>query len=251
MNEIHKIQKTPSFPFYPKDWLSDINVQSLSHEEKGIYLDMLCYSWLDDLPDDAKVIAKILRCDSSAIIQSIIDRFFTVKKGKIFNKKIEKIKQELIEFRKKKSEAGKLGNAKRWGKKKVSQCDDFATRKQHRKTSPPTPSSIPTPINKEKNIIKKENTPKQKSEKFFKDVELQTQEYFTLIDHLGNKGIPENIAMEEIAKFVSYWTELNSTGRKQKWEMQKTFEINRRLANWFSNYKNFNGGNEGGGMAFI
>lgn len=43
----------------------------------------------------------------------------------------------------------------------------------------------------------------------------------------------------EIRKFVSYWTELNKSGTKQRWQQEKTFEVNRRLNTWFSNIKNF------------
>lgn len=34
--------KTPSFQFYPADWLSDITVRSLTPEERGIWFDMIC-----------------------------------------------------------------------------------------------------------------------------------------------------------------------------------------------------------------
>jgi hypothetical protein len=40
-------------------------------------------------------------------------------------------------------------------------------------------------------------------------------------------------------EFCDYWTESNKDGFKMKYEMQKTFDISRRLAKWNSN--NFNG----------
>lgn len=41
----------------------------------------------------------------------------------------------------------------------------------------------------------------------------------------------------EINKFVRYWTEKNKSGTKEKWEQEKAFEIERRLATWFDNVK--------------
>lgn len=43
----------------------------------------------------------------------------------------------------------------------------------------------------------------------------------------------------EIQLFHDYWTEHNHTGTKEKWQMQKTFEVARRLQTWFSRVKGF------------
>jgi len=37
--------------------------------------------------------------------------------------------------------------------------------------------------------------------------------------------------------FISYWTEKNKSGKKMKFEMEKTFDINRRMKRWESNEK--------------
>jgi hypothetical protein len=46
----------------------------------------------------------------------------------------------------------------------------------------------------------------------------------------------ENIHVEivdrELSKFVLYWTETNSTGKKQRWQLQPTFDVKRRLRTW-------------------
>lgn len=57
----------------------------------------------------------------------------------------------------------------------------------------------------------------------------------TLVSALVARGIPEQFVRSEIAKFCAYWTELNKTGTKQKWEMQETFQVKRRLSTWFQN----------------
>ena len=40
---------------------------------------------------------------------------------------------------------------------------------------------------------------------------------------------------EMINQFVNHWTESNKSGRLMKFEMQKTFDISRRLAKWKAN----------------
>lgn len=82
-------------------------------------------------------------------------------------------------------------------------------------------------------------TPREIASRFFSE----NTEQESVISKLIENGMPENIARGEIQRFVDYWIELNPTGKKQRWEMQKTFEVQRRLATWFRNttsYQNKN-----------
>ena len=45
----------------------------------------------------------------------------------------------------------------------------------------------------------------------------------------------EKISDEQIRNFIYWWTESNEGGRKMKFEMQKTFDIKRRLIKWRDN----------------
>lgn len=65
----------------------------------------------------------------------------------------------------------------------------------------------------------------------------EKQEEF--ISKLLEKGVNEQVARQEVKKFVSYWTELNGSGSKQRWQMQKTFEVQKRLATWFGKVGKF------------
>lgn len=56
---------------------------------------------------------------------------------------------------------------------------------------------------------------------------------------LVEKGVDEKIAWIEIGKFISYWTEKTKSGKKVRWELEKTFELKRRLATWFNNAAKF------------
>ena len=47
----------------------------------------------------------------------------------------------------------------------------------------------------------------------------------------------KNIVMtgKDMQEFVLYWTEPNKSGTKEKWEMEKTFDVRRRLIKWMDN----------------
>ena len=53
------------------------------------------------------------------------------------------------------------------------------------------------------------------------------------------QGSKKDIIWREIQKFTNYWTELNGSGTKQRWQTEKTFEVDRRLVTWFGNVKEF------------
>jgi hypothetical protein len=44
---------------------------------------------------------------------------------------------------------------------------------------------------------------------------------------------------EMVRKFFDYWSELNKSQTKMRWELEKTFEISKRLSTWSSRDKTF------------
>lgn len=81
-----------------------------------------------------------------------------------------------------------------------------------------------------------ETTPAQEMNNFLSSEERQER----LISGLTERGIPEVVARSEIKKFINYWSEKTKTGRKQRWETEKTFELRRRLTTWFSRIQTIN-----------
>lgn len=75
--------------------------------------------------------------------------------------------------------------------------------------------SAPTPSDEAKDFF--QNDGKQKS----------------MIDFLVSRGCQPEFARAELFKFISYWTEKTLSGKKERWQTQKTFEIKRRLITWF------------------
>lgn len=58
-----------------------------------------------------------------------------------------------------------------------------------------------------------------------------------VIGELGKQcedaGIPQTFVIREMVKFKNYWTEPSQNGKKVRWELEKFFDVKRRLGTWF------------------
>lgn len=71
---------------------------------------------------------------------------------------------------------------------------------------------------------------------------LEDEKYFAkIVDFISEKtNLSAVVILQELRKFRSYWSELNGAGTKQRWQLEKTFELKRRLSTWFRNAEKFN-----------
>ena len=111
-----KENKSPAFQFYARDFLTDINVQLMSMEERGIYITLLAFAWLENgVPNDISVLSRLCgnppKFEESMI--SVMNCFYELD-GRLYNKRMESIRLEQKEKRVKASEAGKKGAKIRW-----------------------------------------------------------------------------------------------------------------------------------------
>lgn len=85
---------------------------------------------------------------------------------------------------------------------------------------------------------KRPTTPAEIARDFF--FQVQNPESRNGVFHDYEKMFDSNIS--EMVKFADYWTEPTPSGKKQKWEIQKTFEVGRRARTWMRNSeKDFRG----------
>ena len=49
---------------------------------------------------------------------------------------------------------------------------------------------------------------------------------------INNDEYEEKYGIEMIQEFIDYWTEMMPNGKKQRWEKEKAFDVNRRLITW-------------------
>lgn len=59
-------------------------------------------------------------------------------------------------------------------------------------------------------------------ELFDKNIEIPTNQFTTLLE-------------QEKEKFLGYWCEKNYNGKKERWQMEKVFDVKRRWRRWLSN----------------
>lgn len=79
-------------------------------------------------------------------------------------------------------------------------------------------------------------TPAQEARDFFEGINVDE-----LLEEFNKKTtIPQELLAREVIKFATYWTEKNKSGTKQRWELESTFEVKRRLATWFAKIREFN-----------
>ena len=119
--------KIPAFPFYPKDWLTDELVISMTRDERSMYFDLLCHMWTHSrdqcsIENDHAHISRVLgepvaKVDAMMkLIQHPGRTKFAEKKGKYISRKLQKVRRELVRRSKaNKERATKAANA-RWSK---------------------------------------------------------------------------------------------------------------------------------------
>lgn len=109
-------EKAPAFQFYPKDFLTDGNVVTMSLQERGAYITLLCICWQEQmLPVDEVKLARMVGLPPSAFrkIWPSIRQCFTLKGDAYLHKRLdaEREKQEL--HRRRQSDKGKASAAAR------------------------------------------------------------------------------------------------------------------------------------------
>jgi uncharacterized protein YdaU (DUF1376 family) len=231
------MNKSPAFQFYPNNWLSSPSVMLMSPSEEGAYIRLLAYSWESGLPDDDNQLAILSRLGNAWHEGSgeILRKCFIKVEGRLWNERLllEKRKQE--DF---KDEMTKAAN-KRWGKRKSGGIRRHSVgNAKGKKTEIGRESSISI-FSSVDNTPSKEGvvqTPQKKMKEFIEMVKAGGDEFKNFCGRISElKTLPISMVQAEVSGFVEKWTELTRDGKRQKWELEKTFEVQKRLGTWFSN----------------
>lgn len=102
------------FPFYYGDYLKD--TMQLSAERHGIYLLLMIHCWqngfIEDDIDSLSIISKVSTDNLS--LKYILDRYFTQKEEKYYQKRITKERERAEDNKKKRSEKARKAANIRW-----------------------------------------------------------------------------------------------------------------------------------------
>lgn len=114
----------PYFPLYVADYEAD--TAHLTLEEDGAYLRLLRLCWRTpgcSIPADPKWIARMMRVTWECyerVVAPIINEFLTHKNNRYFSPRLQREMERINATSKARSDAGKLGNEKRWEKEGAS-----------------------------------------------------------------------------------------------------------------------------------
>lgn len=115
------MNRYPYFPFYPNDFVSDDNVDSMSTLGLGAYIRLLCKAWHQEpvasLPNDQSRLAQWAKLDKedwSKVGGEVLAAFTLGRDGRLHQKRMKVEYQKLREQSKAKSQAGLKGALTRW-----------------------------------------------------------------------------------------------------------------------------------------
>lgn len=162
------MNKPPAFQFYPKDFISDINVSVMNMEERGIYITLLSYCWLEGwLPNASSKLKRM--CNNPSNWKESwknVKPCFYKNGNKLYHKRLEKERKKQEEWREKSRLGGKKsGEERRKKDKKKGGSTTLKPPYKPKVNQRPTlqfSSSTSSSNYKKKNINKKKKPKKQK-----------------------------------------------------------------------------------------
>jgi len=107
--------KSPAFQFYPQDFLSSLQVQTMTTQEVGAYILLLANSWIQKeqcmLPDDENVLRILSKLSEEEWKKSSVKILscFEKKDGKIYNERLLEEKRKQVKHSKTQSLNGQMG----------------------------------------------------------------------------------------------------------------------------------------------
>lgn len=175
-----------------------------------------------------KGIAYDLRVDIT-LLQKIITtcyntNLFQADKDKIWSNSLRRRKAEWEEKKKKRSEAGKLGMAHRWG------SNNNVIKKDNGVITPHNNTITKERKGKEIKENRIDSAPTQKL-KTFKHL-TENEFYYEIEQHAIS------FPKEMLKAFFDYWSEKSPSG-KMKFQLEQTWELKKRLDKWQSNDERF------------
>ena len=241
--------KKKYFTFYSEDWLG--GTADMLPEEKGVYIDLLCYQHLKGvLPNEINRLAKLvgLSIEQFEKIWKKVSTKFIINEYAIENQKMKGI----LEIKEEKSKKNKIigifgyilsqSKAPKEIKQKIQKefkytyfMDLDSVRYTERCTEWYTERYRFYMQSKKIKFI-------NENEREIYCIEKAKE---NLINELG--VFIDKYGKDMLNRFFLYWTELNTAKTKCKFQLEKTWETEKRLITWYNNSKNGQKFNRKGG----
>lgn len=110
-------EKCPAFQFYPKDFLMDGNVATMSLAERGAYITLLCHCWLEcSIPSEPALLARLVGVGPrpfAVLWPAIAPCFKRRDDGRLVHLRLDREREKQAEFRQSQSDRAKRPRASR------------------------------------------------------------------------------------------------------------------------------------------
>ena len=204
-------KELPFFKFEPSEWDSG-NIQMCSRESKGLFIDLCALYWnrVGELPY-ALALQKLCNGNKDALQELINTEIIGVVNDRIV---IEFLEEQLSEFGQV-SEKRRDAAKKRWSDANALQMESKS------------------------NAIREEKIREEEKRREEISADKSASHDQRALDFRNR--VAENLndyPKEMLRAFYDYWTEMNEGGRKMRFEMQKVFDIKKRLVTWKKNESN-------------
>ena len=206
------------YTFYPKDFISDPDVMMMSSSQRGVYRDLIDLAYMNDNKIKYNLIQLSKYCNAT---EEEISNVLTIKGEKVGDFwTIPSCDKRIAKAQVNRENGSKGGRPKKPKQNPTNNPIETQTERQRERESEKE--------REKENVIVDESTTSKtlKERQIDFGVELKTY-----VDKYGNTMCKD---------FFDYWTESNSNGKKMRFEMEKVFDLKRRLATWKSRQKNFN-----------
>jgi hypothetical protein len=213
------------FKFYGGEYLSDPKILQLNASERSCWLTLLC----------------LASQSSSGSIKFLSEAQLLVLSG-ISDKSADILKkfQELDMIR----VCNGIVTVLNWEKRQYS--EGYSRVKKFRESKSNARNNDRIEENRIEENREGEIPPKEATKNFFKNCSEKNSEYLKFLEDLIVKtGLDPGLARSEVSNFCSYWLEKNKSGTRAKWELESTFEVQRRLQKWFQNAQKWSKGRTG------
>ena len=113
--------KAPAFQFYPKDFLTNEYVRLMSHTERGIYITLLCFCWLEgSLPAEVGQLAALSGVPATRFTKlwsgPLSACFYVREDGRLGQPRLEKERNKQQEYRRRQSDKGRASAEARFNR---------------------------------------------------------------------------------------------------------------------------------------
>ena len=140
-----KSSKSPAFQFYPSDFIGSSKVQRMPLAERGAYITLLAFAWLDHgLPTDMGELGRMVGLTKAAFTKmwdSQLYKCFVERSGKFVNLRQEDIRKAQADYRKRQRDNA----AKGWQSRGNAVASERHMPEGMPKACSPTPTPTPSP----------------------------------------------------------------------------------------------------------